>query len=154
MNCGMTLSVGVIGLGALGEPIAGLLLKAGFATSVYDVRRDPLERLAKLGGRPCASAAEVARHSEVIVSLVLDEPQTMDVVCGKSGVVIGMTGDLERHEVLKRGPRGLRDPIDRLQACAAGPSWCRSLRGSRAAGRESSRWISKPSRSTPRAASR
>jgi 2-hydroxy-3-oxopropionate reductase len=83
----MTLSVGVIGLGALGEPIAGLLLKAGFATSVCDVRRDPLERLAKLGGRRCASAAEVARHSEVIVSLVLDEAQTMDVVCGKSGLL-------------------------------------------------------------------
>ena len=83
----MTLSVGVIGLGALGEPIAGLLLKAGFATSVCDVRRDPVERLAKLGGRPCASAAEVARHSEVIVSLVLDEAQTMDVVGGKSGLL-------------------------------------------------------------------
>jgi 2-hydroxy-3-oxopropionate reductase len=83
----MTLSVGVIGLGALGEPIAGLLLKAGFATSVCDVRRDPLERLAKLGGRPCASAAEVARESDVIVSLVLDEAQTMDVVCGKSGLL-------------------------------------------------------------------
>ncbi len=83
----MTLSVGVIGLGALGEPIAGLILKAGFATSVCDVRRDPLERLAKLGGRPCASAAEVARESDVIVSLVLDEAQTMDVVCGKSGLL-------------------------------------------------------------------
>jgi 2-hydroxy-3-oxopropionate reductase len=83
----MTLSVGVIGLGALGEPIAGLLLKAGFATSVHDVRRDPVGRLAKLGGRPCASAAEVARHSDVIVSLVLDEAQTMDVVCGKSGLL-------------------------------------------------------------------
>lgn len=83
----MTLSVGVIGLGALGEPIAGLLLKAGFATSVCDVRRDPVERLAKLGGRPCASVAEVARHSEVIVSLVLDEAQTVDVVCGKSGLL-------------------------------------------------------------------
>jgi 2-hydroxy-3-oxopropionate reductase len=82
----MTLSVGVIGLGALGEPIAALLLRAGFATSVCDVRRDPLERLAKLGGRPCASAAEVARHSELIVSLVLDEAQTMDVVCGTSGL--------------------------------------------------------------------
>lgn len=44
----MTLSVGVIGLGALGEPIAGLLLKAGFATRVCDVRREPVERLAKL----------------------------------------------------------------------------------------------------------
>ena len=83
----MTLSVGVIGLGALGEPIAVLLLKAGFATSVCDVRRDPLERLAKLGGRPCAYAAEVARHSEMIVSLVLDEAQTMEVVCGKSGLL-------------------------------------------------------------------
>jgi 2-hydroxy-3-oxopropionate reductase len=83
----MTLSVGVIGLGALGEPIAGLLLKAGFASSVCDVRREPLERLAKLGARPCASAAEVARNSEVIVSLVLDEAQTMEVVCGKSGLL-------------------------------------------------------------------
>ncbi len=83
----MALSVGVIGLGALGEPIAGLFLKAGFATSVCDVRRDPLERLTKLGGRRCASAAEVARHSEMIVSLVLDEAQTMDVVCGKSGLL-------------------------------------------------------------------
>ena len=46
----MAISVGVIGLGALGEPIAGRFLKAGFADSVYDVRRDPVERLAKLGG--------------------------------------------------------------------------------------------------------
>ena len=78
----MTHSVGVVGLGALGEPIAGLFLKAGFATSVFDVRREPLERLAQLGARRCASAAEVARHSDVIVSLVLDEAQTMDVVSG------------------------------------------------------------------------
>ena len=75
-------SVGIIGLGALGEPIAGLFLKAGFPTSVFDVRRDPVERLAKLGGKPCASAGEVARRSDVIVSLVLDEAQTMDVVSG------------------------------------------------------------------------
>jgi 2-hydroxy-3-oxopropionate reductase len=73
-------SVGIIGLGALGEPIAALFLKAGFATSVCDVRRDPVERLAKLGAKPCASAGEVARRSDVVVSLVLDETQTMDVV--------------------------------------------------------------------------
>jgi 2-hydroxy-3-oxopropionate reductase len=95
----MTLSVGVIGLGALGEPIAGLLLKAGFATSVRDLRRDPVERLAKLGARPCASAAEVARHSDIIVSLVLDEAQTMDVVCGKSGLL----GEIRPHAVLAIG---------------------------------------------------
>ena len=83
----MTISVGVIGLGALGEPIAGLLLKAGFATSVCDVRREPVERLARHGAKACASAAELARQSELIVSLVLDEAQTMDVVSGASGLL-------------------------------------------------------------------
>lgn len=83
----MTISVGVIGVGALGEPIAGLLLKAGFAVSACDVRREPVERLAKLGARPCMSAAQVARHSDLVVSLVLDAKQTMDVVFGESGLL-------------------------------------------------------------------
>jgi 2-hydroxy-3-oxopropionate reductase len=106
----MTLSVGVIGLGALGEPIAGLFLKAGFATSVCDVRRDPLERLAKLGGRPCASAAEVARHSELIVSLVLDQAQTMDVVCGKSGLL----GEIRPGAILAIGSTLGPDAVRRI----------------------------------------
>ena len=80
-------SVGIIGLGALGEPIAALFLEAGFPTSVCDVRRDPVERLARLGGRPCATAGEVARQSEVIVSLVLDAAQTMDVISSLLGEV-------------------------------------------------------------------
>jgi len=80
-------SVGIIGIGALGEPIAGRCLKAGFALSGYDVRSEPLERLAKLGGTRCATAAEVARRSDVIVSLVADEPQTMEIVVGPAGVL-------------------------------------------------------------------
>ena len=111
----MTLSVGVIGLGALGEPIAGLFLKAGFATSVCDVRRDPLERLAKLGGRPCASAAEVARHSELIVSLVLDQAQTMDVVCGKSGLL----GEIRPGAILAIGSTLGPDAVRRIAEALA-----------------------------------
>ena len=106
----MTISVGVIGIGALGEPIAGLLLKAGFATSVCDVRRDPLERLAKLGATPCASAAEVARYSDVIVSLVLDEAQTTDVVCGKSGLL----GEIRPGAVLAIGSTLGPDAVRRI----------------------------------------
>lgn len=106
----MTISVGVIGIGALGEPIAGLLLKAGFATSVYDVRRDPVERLARLGARPCASPAEVARHSDVIVSLVLDEAQTMDVVLGKSGLL----GELRPGAIVAIGSTLGPEPVRRI----------------------------------------
>ena len=45
------LKAGVIGLGALGAPVAGLLLKAGHAVAVYDVRSEPLAELQKLGAR-------------------------------------------------------------------------------------------------------
>ena len=111
----MTISVGVIGVGALGEPIAGLLLKAGFATSVCDVRRDPLERLAKLGARPCSSAAELARQSDVIVSLVLDEAQTMDVVLGKSGLL----GELRPGAILAIGSTLGPEPLRRIAQALA-----------------------------------
>ena len=83
----MTIAVGVIGLGAMGEPIAGLLLKAGFAVSVCDVRPDPVERLARLGATSCASPAEVGKTSDVIVSFVSDAAQTTQVVFGESGLV-------------------------------------------------------------------
>ena len=108
----MTISVGVIGLGALGEPIAGLLLQAGFEISVYDVRRDPVERLAKLGARPCASAAEVARQSDVIVSLVLDEAQTMDVI-GR------LLGDLRPDAIVAIGSTLGPEPVRRIAQALA-----------------------------------
>jgi 2-hydroxy-3-oxopropionate reductase len=111
----MTISVGVIGLGALGEPIAGLLLKAGFATSVCDVRRDPVERLAKLGGKACASAAEVARRSDLIVSLVVDEAQTMEVVCGKSGLL----GEVPPGTILAIGSTLGPEPVRRIAQALA-----------------------------------
>ena len=103
----MTHPVGVVGLGALGEPIAGLFLKAGFATSVFDVRREPVERLAKIGGKACASAAEVARQSDVIVSLVLDQAQTMDVVGG-------LLGELRPGAILAIGSTLGPEPVRRI----------------------------------------
>lgn len=111
----MTISVGVIGLGALGEPIAGLLLKAGFATSVRDVRREPVERLEKLGARPCASATEVARRSDLIVSLVLDEAQTMDVVFGNRGLL----AELRPGAILAIGSTLGPAPVRKIAAALA-----------------------------------
>jgi 3-hydroxyisobutyrate dehydrogenase len=111
----MGTTVGVIGLGALGEPIAGRILKAGFATSLCDVRRDPVERLAQLGGKPCASPAELARQSEVIVSLVLDEAQTMEVVGGKSGLL----GEVRPGTILAIGSTLGPEPVRRIAQALA-----------------------------------
>lgn len=111
----MTISVGVIGVGALGEPIAALLLRAGFAVSVRDVRRDPVERLAKLGARPCMSAAEVARHSDLVVSLVLDVKQTMDVVFGEPGLL----GEIRPEAILAIGSTLGPKPVRKIAQALA-----------------------------------
>jgi 2-hydroxy-3-oxopropionate reductase len=110
----MTDTVGVIGLGAMGEPISELLLKAGYAVAVCDVRRDPVERLAMLGAKPCASAGDIAKHADIVVSLVSDAAQTVHVVSGTSGLL----GEIRPGTILAigstLGPEPVRKVADML----------------------------------------
>jgi 2-hydroxy-3-oxopropionate reductase len=112
----MTTSTGVIGLGALGEPIAGLLLKAGLPVAVYDVRHDPVARLKDLGATACTSPAEVARHSEIMISLVLDAAQTEHVVFGANGVLSQLQHDAVFAIGSTVGPAPVRKIADALAA--------------------------------------
>jgi len=80
-------SVGVIGLGALGFPIARRLIDAGCTTAVYDVRLDPVRELAALGANSCSSPADVARVCDLIISLVSDAEQTDAIVSGAGGIL-------------------------------------------------------------------
>lgn len=77
----------MLGLGVIGKPIAGRLIKAGFGVAVYDVRDEPMVELKKAGATACASPAEVAKASDIVVSLVSDAAQTDDVVFGPGGIV-------------------------------------------------------------------
>ena len=83
----MKTSVGVIGLGVLGKPIAGRLIKAGFSVAVFDVRDEPLAALKSAGATACASPAEVAMRADIIISLVADCAQTDDIVSGAGGIL-------------------------------------------------------------------
>jgi hypothetical protein len=59
--------IGCIGLGVMGEPIcANLLQKAGCPVLGYDLRPEPLARLAEQGLQACASPEEVAREATVV----------------------------------------------------------------------------------------
>jgi 3-hydroxyisobutyrate dehydrogenase len=59
--------IGCIGLGVMGEPIcANLLRKSGLPVAGFDLRPEPLARLADQGLRACTSAEEVAREAAVL----------------------------------------------------------------------------------------
>ena len=80
-------NVGVIGVGVIGKPIAERLIRGGFRVFIYDVRKEPLGELEKIGATVCTSPAQVAEQSELVISLVVDARQTDDVVFGDHGVL-------------------------------------------------------------------
>jgi len=67
--------IGFIGLGAMGEPMAANVAKAGFPLTVFDVRPEPLERLEGLGATVAVSARAVAEQSDVVLLAVVDDAQ-------------------------------------------------------------------------------
>jgi 2-hydroxy-3-oxopropionate reductase len=82
--------VGFIGVGIMGRPMAGHLLKGGHALSVYDVGPIPAE-LTNAGAVACKSSKEVAEKSDVIITMVPDTPHVAAALFGDSGVASGLT---------------------------------------------------------------
>ncbi len=87
--------VGFVGLGAMGEPMARSLQKAGFAVTASVHRsRDALERLRSHGVAEAANPAELAAGADAVVICVPDAPQVEDVLFAPSGVVSGARSGL------------------------------------------------------------
>jgi 2-hydroxy-3-oxopropionate reductase len=83
-------TIGFIGLGIMGGPMAGHLLDAGYAVFASDHRKPlPAELVAK-GLRSVSSHADVAHAADIIITMVPDTPQVAEVLFGKAGVAEGL----------------------------------------------------------------
>jgi len=82
--------VGFIGLGIMGAPMAGHLIKGGHTLFVHDVKAPPAE-LTDAGATVCASAAEVAKNADIIITMVPDTPHVAAVLFGENGVAQGIS---------------------------------------------------------------
>jgi 3-hydroxyisobutyrate dehydrogenase-like beta-hydroxyacid dehydrogenase len=80
--------VGFLGLGIMGSRMAANLARAGFGLSVWTHTPGKAERWAsEHGARAYATPAEVAEHSDVVVSMVVDGAQVASVLLGEHGVI-------------------------------------------------------------------
>lgn len=82
--------VGFIGLGIMGAPMAGHILRAGYPLTVYNRTRSKTRQLASQGAQVADSPAEVAAQSEVVITIVSDSPDVEAVVSGRGGVLEGI----------------------------------------------------------------
>ena len=79
-------TVGVIGLGNMGLPMAGHLLAAGFAVQGHDVRPEAMDALARAGGTPTASPAEAVAGVPVAITSLPSVAALQEVVGGEYGL--------------------------------------------------------------------
>lgn len=85
----MTDSVGFIGLGVMGAPMARNLVDAGSQLTVWNRSEEAVHRLVDAGARAGASAAAVAAASDVIITMLPDGPDVEQVVEGDAGIFEG-----------------------------------------------------------------
>jgi 3-hydroxyisobutyrate dehydrogenase-like beta-hydroxyacid dehydrogenase len=84
-------TLGFIGLGVMGEPMCGnLVAKTKLPVYGADLKREPVDRLAAKGLKPCTSIAEVARQADAVF-LSLHSPQAVEDVCGTIADAKGRT---------------------------------------------------------------
>jgi len=86
----MKKTVGFIGLGIMGKPMAKNLLKAGFPLVVFSRSKGPVEELVKEGALSAGSPREVAERSEVIITMLPDSAEVKEVILGQDGVITGV----------------------------------------------------------------
>ncbi len=85
-----TQTVGLVGLGNMGAPIARRLLDAGHAVRVYNRTAARGDALVAMGAERAATPAGAAPRGGVLLSIVADDAALAEICDGADGVVAGL----------------------------------------------------------------
>lgn len=86
-------TIGFIGLGIMGTPMAGHLIEAGYEVVAYDIVDEALAEGVEMGAVAGTSAKDVASRSDVVISMVPDSPDVEAVYLSEDGVLAGVKPD-------------------------------------------------------------
>ncbi len=86
----MAETVGFIGLGIMGKPMAKNLMEAGYDLVVNNRSPEKAEELAGEGATAAATPREVAEGCDVVITMLPDSPQVEEVLAGEDGVFEGV----------------------------------------------------------------
>jgi 3-hydroxyisobutyrate dehydrogenase len=81
--------IGIVGTGIMGAPMARNARRAGFEVTATNRTLERAEQLAKDGITVVKTPRDVARRSDIVVTMVVDSPDVEAVVFGRDGVAAG-----------------------------------------------------------------
>lgn len=83
--------IGFVGVGAMGAPMAGCLLKAGYPLAVFDNNPDRTAAFAEdYGIKPTTTLAALGKESDVIITILPNSAIVQDVLFGPQGLAAGL----------------------------------------------------------------
>src|SRR6266480_1525507 len=85
----MSDTIGFIGLGIMGKPMAHNLLKAGFPVIVHNRHQVVTDELVAAGASAGVRPREIAASCDVLITMLPDAPQVEEVLLGSEGVIEG-----------------------------------------------------------------
>jgi 3-hydroxyisobutyrate dehydrogenase len=111
----MAARVGFIGLGIMGSRMAANLARAGFELIVWNRTSTTAREWAdRCGGRVAAKPSEVARRSDIVITMVVDGAQVEAVLLGDDGAAAGAHAGLLCVDMSTIGPRAARRIAEQL----------------------------------------
>lgn len=107
------MTIGFIGLGVMGKPMAENLLKAGYALKVFDLVPQAVSYMKERGATVSESTCQAAENTDVVITMLPDGPQVKTVVLGENGIA----------EVMRKGSLLLDmssiSPVDSVEIAEA-----------------------------------
>ena len=92
-------NIGFIGLGIMGKPMAGHLIKGGHRLFLHSRSGVPKDLLA-LGGEDFSSPRLVAQHADVIITMLPDTPDVEKVLFAENGIVEGLQSQASSAKII------------------------------------------------------
>lgn len=109
------MNIGFVGLGIMGQPMAGHLIAAGHSVALSSRSGVP-EALSAAGGVVCGNAREVAACSDIIFIMVPDTPHVEAVLFGDLGVAEGLSAGKVVVDMSSISPIATKDFAARINA--------------------------------------
>ena len=81
--------IGVVGTGMLGEAVGLHLLDVGYEVTIFNRAKEKMKKLKEKGASIAESPMQVAKDSDLVITIVKDADAVKEVIFGNSGIIFG-----------------------------------------------------------------